>query len=1504
MLAKTYKLILKHRSLLIAFAVSLIFTLSVFSQADISGDLMKWHKITLTFNGPNVSETSNPNPFTQYRLNVTFTHQSGSPSYVVPGYWAADGDAANSSAANGNKWRVNFPPDKTGTWNYSVSFRTGANISINTSPNAGSSAGFMDGETGSFLVAPTNKTGKDFRATGRAEYVGEHYLQYQETGKWMVKGGADAPENTMAYNDFDATPNQGNRRKTWQPHQQDYLASEASQYTWKNGKGTELLGVVRYLSDIKGVNALSFLTFSLDGDDDNVYPHRQKQANANSWGQVDHNRFDVSKMAQWGKIFDYATAKGVFLHFKTHETENDQLMNDTEGKIYYRELVARYAHNLALVWNISEEISIDNNQIKSWLNFLDTIDPYQHARGFHTFPGGKGRYNQFTGNQAPMTYCSLQSGLSAGKNDTQTWVNNSRNAGKRWVVCFDEQGGAGTGVKCDPKDNDKVLRDVIWGTLMNGGMGFEFYYGYQTCQSDLNAQDHRTRDTKYTWAGHALKFFDEYFNEYLPDVRPADNITGATNDEVIKNVDETAFAVFLPNGGSTSINLPAGDWFVSWYNAKNGNMGSPSAHSGNLVAPSNAAWVALLTSQAVPIRADAGPDQNVLDIDGSGDELITLDGSGSTADSTIISYVWTKGNIEIATGISPSVTLGQGTHNITLTVTDSDSNTDNDTVSITIEPLPDYPDIPGRIQAEDFTDQSGIQTQATSDVGGGENVGWIHDGDWTEYMVDVLQGGIYEVTFRVASAVASGGTITVSFDGLDVVTVDVPGTNGWQNWINVTATTNVSLTAGPAQKMRWSFTGSFNINWADFATTQPVEPDANAGPDQTVRDNDNNGSEIITLDGSASSDSDGTIVSYVWSEGGSDIATGVNPDVTLGLGVHTITLTVTDNDGLSDTDTVVITVLEYVPTPPTADAGPDQTVTDNDRNDVEIVTLDGSGSNDPDGTIVSYVWTEGGTPIAAGVSPDVTLSIGEHTITLTVTDNENQTDTDTVVITVLPYTTIPPVANAGTDQSIVDEDENGSEMVTLDGSGSNDPDGTIASYVWTKGGIEIASGINPDVTLTLGEHIITLSVTDNDNLTHTDDVKITILEGGIGQSIPGTIEAESFDQGAYYDTDAANKGSAGIRLDEGVDIDNKNGIICIGWCAAGEWTEYSIKAAQTGTYKVLYSFSTNKNKNPKSFSFSLDGISIGTVNIAGNDPINNSGNNVFATRELGEIVIEDTGVKVLRWTAGSNAICFDKVEFQFVGIVDTEAPTVPTGLAVTGVGENTVDLTWNASTDDGSGVAGYRVYADGSQVADIAGLSATISGLSCDTLYSFTVSAYDNAEIENESAQSGAVPATTTACTSTEITVNLSPIHDAYLQGNSRYNNNLIRIEAGKRVGYLMFDLSSVNGPITDAQLKLVCTSDSGSGNVKVNFGTSSSWTENNLSSSNKPGSGDQLANKNSNYSVGSAYTWILNTAPLSGGGNMSLIVTHTSGNDVAFGSKENSAANKPVLTITYTGTE
>lgn len=100
----------------------------------------------------------------------------------------------------------------------------------------------------------------------------------------------------------------------------------------------------------------------------------------------------------------------------------------------------------------------------------------------------------------------------------------------------------------------------------------------------------------------------------------------------------------------------------------------------------------------------------------------------------------------------------------------------------------------------------------------------------------------------------------------------------------------------------------------DVACVAPNQPPvADAGPDQAVPD-DGSGAVDVTLDGSASTDADGTITNYSWAEDGTEIAAGQMPRTAFTLGVHMVVLTVTDDAGATDTDDVMITV-EAAPAP-------------------------------------------------------------------------------------------------------------------------------------------------------------------------------------------------------------------------------------------------------------------------------------------------------------------------------------------------------------------------------------------------------------------------------------------------------------------------------------------------------------------------------------------------------------------------------------------------------------
>ena len=122
---------------LLIISVVLFSTISVYAATTVTGalehpgTLMQWHKVTLTIDGPSSSEDNTPNPFMDYRMIVTFTHPATGTTYVVPGYYAADGNAANTSATSGNKWRAHLSPDFEGTWNYTVSLVQGTDVAVN-----------------------------------------------------------------------------------------------------------------------------------------------------------------------------------------------------------------------------------------------------------------------------------------------------------------------------------------------------------------------------------------------------------------------------------------------------------------------------------------------------------------------------------------------------------------------------------------------------------------------------------------------------------------------------------------------------------------------------------------------------------------------------------------------------------------------------------------------------------------------------------------------------------------------------------------------------------------------------------------------------------------------------------------------------------------------------------------------------------------------------------------------------------------------------------------------------------------------------------------------------------------------------------------------------------------------------------------------------------------------------------------------------------------------------
>ena len=472
----------------------------------VSGELLKWHTIKVAFAGPPASEMGNtvpgaytaPSTFADYRLDCTFTHEDGT-TYVVPGFYAGNGMVANDRTIGGNIWQCNFVPDRIGDWSYSTVYKQGTNVAQNGGGNPG---GFFDGRTGTFTVADVDAetlSDKDFRSKGRLSIANGHW-QFTEGGDYFLKIGPDSPQNVMAYADFDFTVQENIEQpylKSFVTHEDDYVDGQT---TWAGGKGTGLIGAINYLSG-QGMNVMSLMTLNLDGADGSIFPF----VRANPIGEENNFlQYDISKLAQWDVVMSHAEKMGVALHIKlggdASEDSVDGAPLSENMKLYLREMVARYGHHLAIVWDLGVDISVGFARARS--AEIKRLDPYQNPVAVST--------SSATAQRALANIPGIDS-VTLLSEPTETTSVNSHVAAFSAVdglVVQSVEVGTGVDIDGEDADHDTVRQESLWGALMAGSAGVQFYFGTSFLESDLTLQDFRSRANLWEQAGYALEFFN------------------------------------------------------------------------------------------------------------------------------------------------------------------------------------------------------------------------------------------------------------------------------------------------------------------------------------------------------------------------------------------------------------------------------------------------------------------------------------------------------------------------------------------------------------------------------------------------------------------------------------------------------------------------------------------------------------------------------------------------------------------------------------------------------------------------------------------------------------------------------------------------------------------------------------------------------------------------------------------------------------------------------------
>ncbi len=522
----------------------------------------------------------------------------------------------------------------------------------------------------------------------------------------------------------------------------------------------------------------------------------------------------------------------------------------------------------------------------------------------------------------------------------------------------------------------------------------------------------------------------------------------------------------------------------------------------------SAAITVVVIPNKVPTVSITAPQNNATFEGGTN---IILTASAADADGTVSKVEFYNGTTLLGSATTSPYTytwpaVAAGTYTVTAKATDDKGGIGTSTaVKITVT-VPQSPyggkawPIPGRIEAENYdlggsglgyfdSDEGNrgeafrtddVDIEASTDVGGGYNIGWTVEGEWLEYSVDVSETGKYDFKVRVA-ATAAGKTMHIEMNGVNVTgVIKVPNTGDFQAWQTVTVPA-ISLTAGK-QIMKIVFdSDEINLNYVDIAA-------GNKAPIVNITAPANNTAYVaaasFTITANAT-DPDGNISKVEFYSGSTLLGSDATSPYSFNWnnvaeGTYTITVKATDNSGASTESAPVTVVVNANKLPSVALTTPaNNTVLQAPASNVLLT----ASAADTDGSVVKVEFYNGATLLGSDITSPYTYTIpsltaGTYTLTAKATDDKGGVSTSSAITLVVnqdPLISITSPLNNASFLSPADI------TITVDAS---DADGIISKVEFYNGSTLFGSDLTAPYSFTwtpvhAGSYTITAKATDD-----------------------------------------------------------------------------------------------------------------------------------------------------------------------------------------------------------------------------------------------------------------------------------------------------------------------------------------------------------------------------------------------------------------------------------------